>query len=100
MKLRALIAFAATAALASPLALKAAGDKATSPGGDAEAAFESLDKDKDGFLSRAEATGTPYDKDFVRLDKNMDGKLSRQEHAAAPQPSSGKAATGGSSKKY
>jgi len=103
MKARTLIALAATAALAFPLTLQAAGDKAESPGGDAEAVFMSLDKDNDGFLSRAEAKGTPYERDFSRLDKNNDGKLSREEHAAAPEHSGSKAATGGSggsSKKY
>jgi Ca2+-binding EF-hand superfamily protein len=66
--------------------------------------FKALDKDKDGSVSKAEAKGTPHDKDFAKLDKNNDGKLSREEHAAAPEHAGSKAATGGtaggSSKKY
>lgn len=103
MTARLLIAFAATAALALPLTAQAQADQAKSDGG-AEAMFRSLDRDKDGFLSREEVKGTPHDKDFATLDKDNDSKLSRQEHAAAPEHSGGKAATGGttggSSKKY
>jgi hypothetical protein len=76
-----------------------AGDKAsggaTKSDGGAEAMFKSLDKDKDGFMSKEEVKGTPHDKDFSSLDKNKDGKLSREEHAAAPEHA-GKAGTGAS----
>jgi hypothetical protein len=76
-----------------------AGDKASSGAtksdGGAEAMFKSLDKDKDGFMSKEEVKGTPHDKDFSSLDKNKDGKLSREEHAAAPEHA-GKAGTGAS----
>jgi Ca2+-binding EF-hand superfamily protein len=58
--------------------------------------FQSLDKDRDGFLTRAEVKGSPHDKDFSTLDKNRDGKLSREEHAAAPEHASDKAASGAS----
>lgn len=76
------------------------GASAKSDGG-AEAMFKALDKDKDGFITRAEAKGTPHDKDFATLDKNNDGKLSAQEHAAAPEHSGQKAGAGASaSKKY
>ena len=44
--------------------------------------FKSMDKNKDGSISKDEAKGTPHDKDFAKLDKNSDGKLSPQEHAA------------------
>jgi hypothetical protein len=56
-----------------------------SPDGGAEAMFRALDKDNDGFISRAEAQGTSHERDFDALDTNRDGKLSREEHAAAPQ---------------
>ena len=56
-------------------------------------------------ISKDEAKGTPHDKDFATLDKDRDGKLSREEHAAAPEhaksASSGSApTTTGSTKKY
>jgi len=95
MKANTWVAFAVTAALALPFAAQAADDMAKSDGG-AETMFKSLDKNKDGFLSRDEVKGTPHDQDFAKLDKNNDGKLSREEHAAAPEHSSDKAATGGS----
>ena len=131
MMFKTLIAAAVAAAFALPFSASAAGDKAdkaassgdkaasssdkaaasgaTKSDGGAEAMFKSLDKNKDGFMSKEEVKGTPHDKDFSSLDKNKDGKLSRQEHAAAPEHA-GKAGTGasasenkkpeGSSKKY
>jgi hypothetical protein len=50
--------------------------------------FRALDKNKDGFISRAEAQGSPHERDFDALDTNRDGMLSRQEHAAAHARSS------------
>src|SRR5262245_21807845 len=113
MRLKTLIAAAIAAAFAWPLAAgaqdkssggtSAGGDKASAgatksdkaPGAasggatkddaGAEAMFRALDKDKDGYISKEEAKGTPHDKDFAKLDKNGDGKLSREEHAAAPE---------------
>jgi Ca2+-binding EF-hand superfamily protein len=97
MRTKTLIATAVAAALAFPLAAVAGGDKkagasessaaatqAKSNDG-AEAMFQSLDKNKDGSLSKDEAKGTPHEKDFAKLDKDSDGKLSREEHAAAPE---------------
>jgi hypothetical protein len=65
----------------------------------AEQMFKALDKNKDGFVSRDEAKGTPHAKDFDKLDKNHDGKLSRAEHAAAQEHASEKAASGSTSNK-
>jgi hypothetical protein len=107
MKARTFIACAIAAAFAIPLAAHAGGDKQSgaSSGGTAasgagasgaEAMFKSLDKNKDGNLSRDEVKGTPHDNDFAALDKNNDGKLTRQEHAAAPEHAGDKAAAGGS----
>jgi len=46
--------------------------------------FNALDKDNDGFVSRAEAMGNPtLTKNFKQADKNDDGKLSRAEYLAA-----------------
>ena len=46
--------------------------------------FRALDKDKDGYISRAEAKGNPtLAKKFKEADKNGDGKLSRAEYLAA-----------------
>ena len=53
----------------------------------AEAMFVQMDKNKDGFVTKEEAKGTPHEKDFAKLDRNHDGKLSRAEHAAAPEHS-------------
>lgn len=61
----------------------------------ADAMFNSMDKNKDGVVTREEAKGTPHEKDFANLDKNSDGKLSPQEHAAAPEHAGDKAAAGG-----
>jgi EF hand len=79
MRLKTLVAVAVAAAFAGPL-FSHAQDKpaagATTPG-------STMDKDKDGSISREEAKGTPYEKDFSKLDKDGDGKLSRDEQAAA-----------------
>jgi hypothetical protein len=56
--------------------------------GGAETMFRALDKNKDGFISRAEAQGSPHERDFDALDANRDGMLSREEHAAAHARSS------------
>jgi Ca2+-binding EF-hand superfamily protein len=46
--------------------------------------FNALDKDNDGYVSRAEAMGNPsLTKNFKQADKNDDGKLSRAEYLAA-----------------
>jgi hypothetical protein len=97
-----LIALSITAAFALPLTAQAGGDKeksAAAGGSGAEKMFQALDKNKDGFVTREEAKGTPHDKDFATLDKNRDGKLSPQEHAAAPEHAGDKAAAGGTSGK-
>ncbi len=107
MKPGKLIAVAIATLCAAPLAVYAAGNGSSSSGGTsatgkssdngAEAMFEALDKNKDGYLSRAEVKGTPHDKEFDTLDKNHDGKLSRAEHAAAPEHQGKSSAAGGTS---
>jgi len=43
--------------------------------------FNKLDRNNDGYLSRAEAAKNPYlAKNFKQADKNGDGKLSRTEY--------------------
>src|SRR5918999_1295982 len=109
MALKALMAVAVAAAFAVPA--YAAGDKAkeasagtsasqgaTTGNAGADAMFKSMDKNKDGFVTREEAKGTPHDKDFAKLDKNSDGKLSPQEHAAAAEHAGDKAGAGGTAK--
>ena len=47
------------------------------------AGFNSLDKNGDGYLTRAEAKGDPYlASKFKAADRNNDGKLSRAEYRA------------------
>ena len=90
MQRKSLFAAVLAAAFAFPLAANAGTDKMKSASangandGGAEAMFKSLDKNGDGFISKAEAKGTPHDAQFATLDSNGDGKLSRAEHAAAP----------------
>src|SRR5262245_5763985 len=48
-----------------------------------KAGFDALDKNGDGYLSRAEAKGNPYlASHFKAADRNNDGKLSRAEYRA------------------
>jgi Ca2+-binding EF-hand superfamily protein len=68
-----------TILLASALALAAgsafAEKSKTDPG------FNALDKNNDGWLTRAEARQNPYlSKNFKAADTNGDGKLSRTEY--------------------
>jgi hypothetical protein len=121
MRLKTLLALSVAAAFAAPLAVYGQGDKPKSEAGatpsasqgasgasgttgsagagasksGAQAMFENMDKNKDGFVSKEEAAGTPHEKDFATLDKDSDGKLSPEEHAAAPEHAGDKAATGG-----
>lgn len=96
MNTKLLIAASVAAALAVPLSAGAAGEKSSSGDSGAEKMFKSLDKNKDGYLSKDEVKGTPHEKEFATLDKNRDGKLSREEHAAAPDHAGDKStSTGG-----
>lgn len=88
MNLKTVLAAAVALAFAVPLAAQADGASAS-----ASAMFKDLDKNKDGFISREEAKGSPHEQQFDQLDKNADGKLSRAEHAAAHRA---KASAGGS----
>jgi Ca2+-binding EF-hand superfamily protein len=46
-----------------------------------DTSFRVLDKNKDGYLSKAEAAGNPdLAKRFAEADSNKDGKLSRMEY--------------------
>ena len=68
------------ALLAAPLALSA--DDAAKAG---NAKFQSLDKNKDGFLTKDEVRGIrgDYDKAFDQADDNKDGKLDPGEFLKA-----------------
>jgi hypothetical protein len=93
--MKTLIAASVVAFLAMPLSAGAAGDKASSPSAaGSSATLQSMDKNKDGSLSRDEVKGTPQEKDFARLDKNNDGKLSRQELETATGATGGSGAAG------
>ena len=72
--------FAATA--------QAGGDKTTSASDKPSSASASAGSSASG--------NSGAEKMFQSLDKNRDGKLSREEHAAAPEHASDKAASGAS----
>ena len=49
-----------------------------------DSGFAKLDKNKDGYISKAEAVGdAKLSKDFAKFDLNNDGKLNRAEYLAA-----------------
>jgi Ca2+-binding EF-hand superfamily protein len=49
-----------------------------------ESGFAKLDKNKDGYISKAEAAGEPtLSKSFAKWDMNNDGKINRAEYLAA-----------------
>ena len=70
--------------LASAMALAASGAYAAEKQAktkDAEPGFNNLDKNRDGYVSRAEAAAdTDLAKKFKEADGNNDGKLSRTEY--------------------
>jgi hyperosmotically inducible protein len=74
------VALAVSALFAAPLA--SAGEDAARAG---NAKFESLDKNKDGFLTKDEVSGIrgEYGKAFDQADENRDGKLDRAEFPKA-----------------
>jgi hypothetical protein len=61
------------------------------PGGPptAESILARLDKDKDGFVSKAEVEGSRLANRFDETDKNKDGKLSLDELKAMPMRAPG-----------
>ncbi len=63
-------------------ALALAGVLALASAAQAAPAFNDLDKDHDGMLTRAEAS-TVKGLDFAKADTNKDGRLDRAEYAAA-----------------
>ena len=49
-----------------------------------DSGFAKLDKNKDGYISKAEAKGEPtLSKGFAKWDMNNDGKINRAEYLAA-----------------
>jgi hypothetical protein len=89
MKARILLAMAAAAAFAAPLAAQtsAGSDKDRSAAGRGKASsaalFDRLDKNKDGFVTRDEARdATELQGRFAELDVDNDGKISRGEMRA------------------
>ncbi len=78
MKLAKSFLFGAAVALA--LGGAYAADKQAKPKDD-EPGFTNLDKNKDGYLSRAEAArDADVSKNFKQIDKDHDGKISRTEY--------------------
>lgn len=76
-----LAAGAAWAALAAPAVPAASGEAKSRAAEKADARFDELDRDHDGFLTREEAAEAPeLDTRFSELDVDNDGKLSREEY--------------------
>ena len=82
MRLAQSLFFLVAAALALAVGAAYADDKIGKD--DNDPGFHALDKNKDGYISRAEAKGNPtLSKNFKEADKNGDGKLSRMEYLEA-----------------
>jgi Ca2+-binding EF-hand superfamily protein len=79
MRLAQSLFFLVAAALAVAVGTAKAEDKIGKD--DKDPGFNALDKNNDGYISRAEALGNPnLSKNFKQADKNGDGKLSRTEY--------------------
>jgi Ca2+-binding EF-hand superfamily protein len=79
MRLAQSLFFLVAAALAVAVGTAKAEDKIGKDENDP--GFKALDKNNDGYVSRAEALGNPnLSKNFKQADKNNDGKLSRSEY--------------------
>lgn len=82
---------ATTSAATSAAAASAPNDKMARPHHRHGDHIAQLDKDKDGFISRAEAAGHPMlSSGFDTVDSNKDAKLSKEELQAAHQALRGK----------
>ena len=82
MRLAQSLFFLVAAALAVAVGTAKAEDKIGKD--EKDPGFNALDKNNDGYISRAEALGNPnLSKNFKQADKNNDGKLSRTEYLRA-----------------
>ena len=82
MRLAQSLFFLVAAALAVAVGTAKAEDKIGKD--EKDPGFNALDKNNDGYISRAEALGNPnLSKNFKQADKNGDGKLSRTEYLRA-----------------
>ena len=78
------VAFAASAALSALPASAADSNLKTKADAGANAKFEKLDRNKDGFITRDEVVGTRwYDKAFDEADENKDARLDQTEFIKA-----------------
>lgn len=82
MRLAQSLFFLVAAALAVAVGTAKAEDKIGKD--EKDPGFNALDKNNDGYISRAEALANPnLSKNFKQADKNGDGKLSRAEYLEA-----------------
>ncbi len=83
MKKLAIMGAALALAVGTAYAEKGAIEKQQEKGGalNNDTSFRVLDKNNDGYISKAEAAGNPeLAKRFAEADTNKDGKLSRMEY--------------------
>ena len=65
-----------------PVPQAGAGEAKSGAGATAPSAFDALDRNKDGYLSRDEAKDAAWSNRFSELDKDNDDRLSRSEFEA------------------
>jgi Ca2+-binding EF-hand superfamily protein len=76
---------ASIVALASLVSLMATAEERPETPKDVEVTFESLDRDKDEHISKAEAAREQtLQKRFASVDSDADGKLTKEEYRARP----------------
>lgn len=102
MILKSILALAAAAVFAAPLAAQTptGAERKTAPQAKSEAPaagatkredrFAAVDRNSDGYISRSEAKDMPWADRFSELDKDNDERISQSEFEALQSPGAGK----------